>query len=44
LRLVVGEGKHARVPARLPTCVKRHLDARGVGWTEPYAGLLEIRL
>lgn len=44
LRLVVGEGKHARVPARLPACVKRHLDARGVAWTEPYAGLLEVRL
>ncbi|KAL4425596.1 hypothetical protein ABPG75_009612 [Micractinium tetrahymenae] len=44
LRLVVGEGRHASGAARLPACVKRYLDAEGVAYSEPYAGLLELRL
>lgn len=44
LRLVVGEGRHAAGAARLPACVKRYLDSRGVAYAEPYAGLLELRL
>ena len=44
VRVVVGEGQHGRVPARLPTAVKRWLQDQGVAFSEPYSGLLEVRL
>lgn len=44
LRVVVGVGSHGAVPARLPQGVKRWLQDQGLPFSEPYAGLLEIRL
>jgi DNA-nicking Smr family endonuclease len=44
LRVVVGQGTHGKVPARLPAAVRRWLQSEGLQFTEPYAGLLEIRL
>ncbi|KFM24906.1 Smr domain-containing protein C11H11.03c [Auxenochlorella protothecoides] len=41
LRLVVGEGRHGKVPARLPAAVRQLLTEEGVRWKEPYAGLLQ---
>lgn len=44
LRLVVGAGTHGAVPARLPAAVRRWLQDQGLRFSEPYAGLLEVRL
>ena len=44
LRVVVGAGSHGNVPARLPAAVRLFLEAQGLSHTEPYAGLLEVRL
>lgn len=44
LRVVVGAGTHGAVPARLPAAVRRWLQDQGLRFSEPYAGLLEVRL
>lgn len=44
LRVVVGLGQHGNVPARLPAAVRRWLRERGLQYSEPYAGLLEVQL
>lgn len=44
LRVVVGVGQHGKVPARLPVAVRRYLQDHGVPFSEPYAGLLDIKL
>ena len=44
LRVVVGAGTHGKVPARLPAAVRRYLQEQGLQFSEPYDGLLEIRL
>ena len=44
LRVVVGVGSHGKVPSRLPAAVRRHLDACGVRYSEPYSGLLELMM
>lgn len=44
LRVVVGLGQHGNVPARLPAAVRRWLGERGLPFSEPYAGLLEVQL
>jgi hypothetical protein len=42
VQVVVGVGQHGKVPARLPSAVKRWLEERGCPYTEPFAGLLEV--
>jgi hypothetical protein len=44
LRMVLGAGTHGKVPARLPALVRRYLQEQGLQFSEPYDGLLEIRL
>ena len=44
LRVVVGVGQHGKVPARLPAAVRRYLQGQGLQVSEPYAGLLEVKL
>lgn len=46
IRIVVGVGKHGKVPARLPEAIKKMLSESHLvsSWREAYAGLLEAYL
>ena len=43
-RIVVGIGQHSKVPSRLPSAVRDTLTSWGFGYSEPYQGVLEVKL
>lgn len=43
-RIVVGIGQHSKVPSRLPSAVRDTLNSWGFGYSEPYQGVLEVKL
>jgi len=43
-RIVVGIGQHSKVPSRLPSAVRDTLGSWGFRYSEPYQGVLEVKL
>lgn len=43
-RVVVGVGQHSKVPSRLPLAVRDTLSSWGLKYSEPYQGVLEVKL